>query len=185
MADSRSLYRSPLDRASARRTARFILRCMREEVLACRRMKRRSGTHAEERAASGKTPARIGRMSIRVRYVECDPMGLVHHAMYPVWFEMGRTELLRDAGMDYRDLEAEGIFLAVVSLDVRYKLPARYDDVLTLETTLENCGRVKIEHTYRLVRDHLLLTTGSTTLACLDRQGKLQPVPDELLRLWT
>jgi acyl-CoA thioester hydrolase len=133
---------------------------------------------------SSDRPPRIGRMTIRVRYVECDPMGLVHHAMYPVWFEMGRTELLREAGIDYRDLEAEQIFLAVVSLQVRYKQAARYDDLLTLETTLASCGKVKIEHTYRLLRDGQLLTTAATTLACLDPAGKLQPVPDALMRLW-
>lgn len=135
------------------------------------------------RSAAGVVP-HIGRMSIRVRYVECDPMGLAHHAMYPVWFEMGRTELLREAGIDYRDLEAEDVFLAVVSLEVRYKQPARYDDVLTLETTLASCGKVKVEHAYRLMRDEQVLTTARTTLACINSAGKLQPVPDVLLRLW-
>lgn len=133
--------------------------------------------------ADGERP-RTGRMPLRVRYVECDPMGLAHHAMYPVWFEMGRTELLREVGIDYRDLEAADIFLAVVSLQVRYKQPARYDDELMLETTLASCGRVKIKHTYRLMRGETILTTAETMLACIDRAGKLQPVPEILLRLW-
>jgi acyl-CoA thioester hydrolase len=105
-------------------------------------------------------------------------MGVAHHAAYPVWFEMGRTELLRESSAaSYRDLEAQGIFLAVVSLEVRYKRPARYDDLLTLETTLVNAGHVKIEHEYRLLRDGVLLASGATTLACLDRECRPRPLP--------
>ena len=87
-------------------------------------------------------------MDIRVRYCECDPMGVVHHTVYPVWFEMGRTELLRDTGRNYRDMEEAGVFLAVVRMQVSYRRPARYDDVLRLVTTLADVGHVKIEHTY-------------------------------------
>ncbi len=90
--------------------------------------------------------------AIRVRYVECDPMGVAHHSAYPVWFEMGRTELLRGAGIEYTTLEEDGIFLAVVTLEVTYKRPARYDDLLDLETCLVDCGHVKIEHHYTLRR---------------------------------
>ncbi len=118
---------------------------------------------------------------IRVRYAECDPMGVAHHTAYPVWFEMGRTELLRKAGLNYRDLEADGYMLAVVKLAVQYKAPARYDDMLHLETTLESIGNVKIEHSYRLLRDGLLLATAHTTLACLDRTGRPQALPEKLL----
>ena len=120
-------------------------------------------------------------LEIRVRYSECDPMGVAHHSAYPVWFEIGRTELLRHSrGINYRDLEARGILLAVVKLEVRYKLPARYDDVLELRTRLANAGHVKIEHEYELLRDSIVLATGSTTLACLGRNGRPQPLPLEL-----
>ncbi|MDP7029565.1 MAG: thioesterase family protein [Phycisphaerales bacterium] len=115
---------------------------------------------------------------IRVRYVECDPMGVAHHTSYPVWFEMGRTELLRSSGTDYAALERDGVFLAVVSLDVRYLKPARYDDVLTLHTSLASCGRVKVEHHYVLRRGGDTLSTGRTVLACLDANGQLRAVPD-------
>ncbi len=122
-----------------------------------------------------------GRIEIRVRYSECDPMGVAHHTAYPVWFEMGRTELLRAArGLRYRDLEAQGVFLAVVKLDVRYKRPARYDDVLALETTMTRSGRAKLEHAYELFRDGVRLATGSTTLVCLDSDGRPRPIPDGL-----
>lgn len=108
-------------------------------------------------------------------------MGVAHHTVYPVWFEIGRTELLRSAGGNYRDIEAAGVLLAVVRLDVVYKAPARYDDVLRLDTTLARVGAVKIEHTYELWRGADLLATGSTTLACLDRTGRARPLPDGLL----
>lgn len=117
---------------------------------------------------------------IRVRYPECDPMGVAHHATYPIWFEIGRTEMLRARGGNYRDLEAEGVFLAVVRLEVRYRRPARYDDLLALQTELRLAGPVKIEHTYRLLRDGELLAEAATTLACLDRDGRARVLPQSL-----
>lgn len=116
-------------------------------------------------------------LEFRVRYCECDPMGVVHHSTYPIWFEMGRTELLRSGGGSYRDLESGGVYLAVVRLDVSYRQPARYDDMLQLTTTISRLGRAKIEHDYRLHREDQLLATGSTTLACLDQDGRVQEIP--------
>jgi acyl-CoA thioester hydrolase len=117
---------------------------------------------------------------IRVRYVECDPMGVAHHTAYPVWFEMGRTELLRSTGLDYATLEQEGVLLAVVTLEVKYKHPARYDDELQLTTTLVSCGHVKIEHRYELRCNDELLATARTVLACLSRDGSPREVPEAL-----
>ena len=110
-------------------------------------------------------------MRIRVRYSECDPMGVAHHTAYPVWFEMGRTELLRANDRSYREYEAAGVFLAVVALQVSYKKPALYDDLLELNSVLTEIGHVKIIHEYELRRESELLATGKTTLACLDRDG--------------
>lgn len=110
-------------------------------------------------------------------------MGVAHHTAYPVWFEMGRTELLRAAhsgSLSYRDLEAQEVFLAVVSLTVRYKRPARYDDVLTLHTRIVRIGHARIDHEYELMRDGVMLATAATTLACLDRDGRPRPLPVEL-----
>lgn len=118
---------------------------------------------------------------IRVRYPECDPMGVAHHAAYPIWLEIGRTEMLRASGGNYRDLEAAGVFLAVVRLEVRYRRPARYDDELRLETDLLVAGPVKIEHAYRLFRGDELLAEGTTTLACLDRDGRARALPESLV----
>ena len=117
----------------------------------------------------------------RVRYSETDQMGWVYHSHYLTWFEMGRTELLRDSGLTYRDLEDQGVFLAVVSLQIKYKRPARYDDRLVLETTLTEAGRVKISHGYELYRDGILLTEAASTIACLDGEGALQPLPEVLM----
>lgn len=122
-----------------------------------------------------------GSIDIRVRYCECDPMGVVHHTVYPVWFEMGRTELLRSTGRTYRDMEAQNMLLAVVKLEVVYKQPARYDEVVQLRTTLARVGAVKVEHTYEIWRDDVLLVAGATTLACIDRNGRAQAIPDGVL----
>ncbi len=118
--------------------------------------------------------------SIRVRYAECDPMGVAHHTAYPVWFEIGRTELCRANGISYRELEDAGALLAVVKLAVAYTRPARYDDMLTLETSLDRATRVKLEHSYRLLRDGLVLATATTTLACIDRDGRVRAMPDSI-----
>ena len=107
-------------------------------------------------------------------------MHVAYHAHYLVWFEIGRTEFCRADGISYRELEASGVFLAVVDLRVRYRSPARYDDELHPETTLTGVGRVRLDHEYRLLRDGLILATGATTLACLDTAGRLRPLPDTL-----
>ncbi|MDG2199682.1 MAG: thioesterase family protein [Phycisphaerales bacterium] len=120
-------------------------------------------------------------IEVRARYQECDPMGVVHHTVYPVWFEMGRTELLRSLGGSYREMEAEGVLLAVISLEVRYHAPARYDDLLSLRTTLSGGSRVKLEHAYELSLDGRKLVTGRTVLACLDGDGRPRPLPDALV----
>ena len=120
-------------------------------------------------------------IEIRARYQECDPMGVVHHTVYPVWFEMGRTELLRSGGGSYRDMEEQGILLAVIRLEVKYHAPAKYDDVLELTTRLRGGSKVKIEHEYELRRGDDRLVTGNTVLACLDREGRPRALPDGLV----
>lgn len=115
---------------------------------------------------------------IRVRYAETDRMGLLHHANYLVYFEQGRIELLRTQGLAYRDLEDQGYLLVLTHVDVRYKSPARYDDVLTLKTMIERVTSVRIDHRYELTRDGTLLAEGKTTLACIDREGHVQALPE-------
>ena len=119
-------------------------------------------------------------VQIRVRYAETDAMGLLHHAQYLVYFELGRTELLRLNGVRYRDMEERGIFYVVARLECRYKAPARYDDLLTLTTTTERLTPVRVEHGYRLTRDGLLLTEARTTLVTIGRDGRPRGLPDDL-----
>ncbi|MCF7957528.1 MAG: acyl-CoA thioesterase [Phycisphaerae bacterium] len=121
-------------------------------------------------------------MSLRVRYYEVDRQNAVHHSTYPRYFEMGRTELLRVNGYDYRTLEDSGIALVVARLDCRYHAPARYDDQLQVTTTTGKIDRVRLEHLYTIVRpcDNVLIAKGSTILVHVDKNGKLQSLPDFL-----
>jgi len=119
-------------------------------------------------------------ITIRVRYCECDPMNVAHHSVYAVWFEMGRTELLRADRLSYAALEKEGVSLAVVELAVKFRSPALYDDLLRLETRLIDASHVKIKHEYTLWRERESLAIASTTLACLDRSGRAIALPPVL-----
>lgn len=121
-------------------------------------------------------------VSIKVRYVECDPMGYLHHSHYLPYFEIGRTELLRQCGMSYKDVEEMGIFFVVAKVSIQYKLPARYDDDLELVTKITRQTAVRIEHAYEIynAKTRLLLCTAQTTLACVGRDGQIRAIPDEL-----
>jgi acyl-CoA thioester hydrolase len=121
-----------------------------------------------------------GEITIRVRYAETDRMGLVHHANYLVYFEQGRTELLRSHGLAYKDFEDQGYLLVLTRAEVRYRSPAHYDDLLTLRTTVVRTTAVRIDHRYELLRDGTLIAEGSTTLACVDRDGRVQALPSIL-----
>jgi acyl-CoA thioester hydrolase len=120
-----------------------------------------------------------GECQIRVRYAETDRMGLLHHANYLVYFEQARTELLRQMGKTYRDLEDAGYYLVVAKVEVRYKRPAHYDDVLTVRATVTRASPVRLEHKYEVVGpDGHLCCEGHTTLACVDAEGKIRPMPE-------
>ena len=118
-------------------------------------------------------------IEIRPRYSETDQAGVVHHSVYPVWFELGRTELLRANKIAYKDLEAAGFFFVVARLNIKYRKPAKYDEKLQL---LTQCGKVsasKVEHNYVLRRsaDKAILAEGSSILACVSPQGHVRRVP--------
>ena len=119
-------------------------------------------------------------MPIIPRYCETDQSGVVHHTVYPIWFEMGRTELLRANGFAYSDLEKASTFFVVVDLSVRYRRPALYDQPLELTTTCTNITATRVEHSYSLIQKDtgLLLVEGKTTLACVDAEGKLRRMPE-------
>ena len=134
---------------------------------------------ADNRAVSERPPASCD-IAIRVRYAESDPMSYLHHSKYFEYFEMGRTELLRLAGFRYRDLEEQGVLFAVAKVECRFRAPARYDDELVLTTKIDRMTRARIDHSYQLRRGEIVLCEAKTTLACIDRAGKLIPIPDEI-----
>ena len=122
-----------------------------------------------------------GETQIRVRYAETDRMGLLHHANYLVYFEQARTDLLRGLGTNYRDLEDQGYYLVITKVDVKYKRPAHYDDLLTIRTTVVKTSPVRLEHEYEVFGPAGdLCCTGATTLACVNGEGKIQPMPEWL-----
>ena len=121
-----------------------------------------------------------GEIQVRVRYAETDRMGLLHHANYLVYFEQARTELLRAQGRSYRDLEDQGYLLVLTRVEVRYKRPARYDDLLAVRTTVERVTAVRIDHRYEMFCGGRLLAEATSTLACVDRTGRPQALPEFL-----
>jgi acyl-CoA thioester hydrolase len=116
-------------------------------------------------------------IEIRVRYQETDGQGRVHHANYLTWFELARVELLRAAGHSYKELEEAGVFLVVAEASLRYYLPAFFDDSLRLRITTLNAKGARIEHRYEVFRDEKLLAEGTTTVACVDRGGRVCRLP--------
>lgn len=119
-------------------------------------------------------------IEIRVRYCETDSMGLLHHAHYLNYFEQGRTELFRAQGGDYRKMERDGRFFVVARIVCRYHAPARYDDLLTLHTAVKKLSPAKLEHEYKVFRDGELLADATSVLACVDREGRVQRIPEVL-----
>jgi acyl-CoA thioester hydrolase len=112
------------------------------------------------------------RTPITVRYAETDMMGVVYHGSYLPWFEVGRTDLMKQYGLPYRQLEAEGFFLPVLEVGARYLKPARYDDPLTIVTTLSEKPLLRIKLEYEVRRGDELLATGFTLHAFIDRTGR-------------
>ena len=112
------------------------------------------------------------RVQITVRYAETDMMGIVYHGSYLPWFEIGRTTLLKEHGLAYRDLEAAGYRLPVLEVAVKYLKPALYDDELTIVTTLAEKPTLRIRLAYEVYRGADLLATGQTCHAFIDREGR-------------
>ena len=119
------------------------------------------------------------RVQITVRYAETDMMGIVYHGSYLPWFEIGRTTLLKENGLSYRDLEAAGYLLPVLEVAVKYLKPALYDDVVTVVTTLAEKPLLRIQLSYEVRRGDELLATGQTSHAFIDRDGRpVRPPPN-------
>jgi acyl-CoA thioester hydrolase len=123
---------------------------------------------------------------VRVRYAETDGMGVVYYGNYLTWFEVGRTDLLRQLGETYREIEQkEKIHLPVVEAHCRYHRPARYDDVIEIVTRASRPSRARLQFDYELSRaeDGVLLASGSTLHVAVDRDGKPCRLPRRLREL--
>jgi acyl-CoA thioester hydrolase len=123
-------------------------------------------------------------LSIRVRYSETDQMGIVHHSSYLIYLEEGRLALMRTLGFPYEEVERRGLGMAVRRVELRYRVAARYGDVVLVRTQVERFRGASILYAYELVResDHEVLATGSAEVACLAlREGfRPTPLPDDI-----
>jgi acyl-CoA thioester hydrolase len=122
---------------------------------------------------------------VRVRYAETDTMGVVYYANYLVWFEVARTDLLREAGWTYREMEADGYMLPVLEANCVYRQPARYDDEIDVKATGALVSAVRVKFVYDVVRaaDDVLLASGYTVHASIDRTGRPCRLPDRVRQL--
>ena len=120
---------------------------------------------------------------IRVRYAETDAMGIVHHAVYPVWMELGRSDLLRELGQSYAAWEARGVMMSVAEIRVRYRAPARYDELVEVRTRLREAGRRKVVFAYEVLRGETRLAEGESIHLVTGSDGRARVMPDDLLRL--
>jgi acyl-CoA thioester hydrolase len=117
----------------------------------------------------------------RVYYADTDRAGVVYYANYLKWFEIGRTEILRQYGFDYGEFEKKGILAPVVDVQCNYKKPARYNDLITIKTKIENIGNTSIKFHYDIIKDNTLLAEGHTVNVFIDgKTMKPRRIPDEL-----
>ncbi len=135
------------------------------------------GSRADSRVTSPQSISRI-----RVRYADTDKMGVAYYANYFVWFEIGRTDLLRETGWSYREMETEGFSLPVIEARCAYRAPAKYDDELEVRTTGMLVSPVRVQFTYEVRRsqDQTVLATGTTVHATLDRRGRPSRLPERV-----
>jgi len=124
---------------------------------------------------------------IRVRYAETDKMGVVYYANYFVWFEVGRTDLLRASGWNYREMEVDGFALPVIEAHCTYRESAKYDDEIEVRTSGAMLSPVRVQFTYEVVRlaDAATLATGTTVHATLDRNGRPCRLPPRVRTLFS
>jgi acyl-CoA thioester hydrolase len=123
---------------------------------------------------------------VRVRYAETDKMGVVYHSNYFVWFEVGRTDLLRNNGWTYREMEAEGLSLPVIEAHAEYKQPARYDDELEIRVEAARVSPARVAFKYEVVRpaDSQTLVIGHTVHVTVDRDGRPCRLPERVKGLF-
>lgn len=120
----------------------------------------------------------------KVRFVETDMMGVVHHANYFQWFEVGRVEYLRKAGVYLLDLIGDGILFPITEVQCKYKASARFDDYVLIETTMTGLSRAKMVFSYRVVReaDGIVLAEGQTENVFTGEAGKIIRLPQQIFQ---
>ena len=118
---------------------------------------------------------------IRVRYGDTDQMGIAHHAEYLLWFETARTEMLRDLGFRYRDLEKRGVWLSVIETSCRYRAPARYDELIAVHTRVDEVRRFKLQISYEVRSEEGgLIATGHTVLGSISPERGPVRIPEDV-----
>ena len=127
-------------------------------------------------------PPRVSRVEFRVRYAETDQMRVVYHANYLVWCEIGRTDHIRTLGSSYREMEERGITLAVSEASLRFIAPARYDDLIRVETSLSRVTSRTLTFDYVIshAESGVKLATASTSLISLDKSGRVAALPADV-----
>ncbi len=129
-------------------------------------------------------PEHVSRFRERVRYADVDPMGFAYYGSYLRWFEIGRTEFIRELGTSYREVEESGVLYPVTEAFVKYAAPARYDDPIVIITRLAYVKKASLRFDYQIVaRDGGLHASGWTVHAAVDRTGKIVRIADELVNL--
>ena len=125
--------------------------------------------------------SRIHSVELRVRYAETDRMGVVYHANYLVWCEVGRTDYIRASGVSYRDMEAQGIGLAVSEASMRFHAPARYDDLIRVQTSITEVRSRGVTFDYVILRgdDDARLVSARTSLVTIDPNGRMTAFPSD------
>ncbi len=130
-------------------------------------------------------PGVISAITLRVNYSETDQMGVVYHANYLIWFDRARTELMRETGVTYKALEQQGVYLAVSEVRVRYRAPARYDDLVRVRCWVRDLASRRVTFGYAVERAESgeLLATGETSLLSLTHQHTLARIPEHVCEL--
>jgi acyl-CoA thioester hydrolase len=130
-------------------------------------------------------PGVISSITLRVNYSETDQMGVVYHANYLIWFDRARTELMRETGLTYKELEQQGVYLAVSEVRVRYRAAARYDDLVRVRCWVRELASRRVTFGYVVERAGTgeLLATGETSLVSLTHQHTLTRIPEHVLDL--
>ncbi len=131
----------------------------------------------------------VSKTTILPRYQETDQMGVIHHSVYPVWYEVGRVKFLEDLGETYQSINDKGLHLAVIDLESKYHQTTRFSDIITLYTSIEFASKLKVKMNYKLYNQHQeLINSGSTTHVWLDANYKLvniQKYDQKLYELFT